>query len=178
LDLNTCGQAAALGAVAGLRALMAPALLSYIASNRKNTEFANNFLTSRKISVVLGLLAAGELVGDKLPFTPNRTDALGLVARVFSGAAVGGSICASRKKSVSAGIAIGALSSVAAAYAGQNLRQAIAEQSGISSAVLGVVEDAIAIGIGMKVLESGDQTDSKTECVNLVSNLSTNVPRF
>ncbi len=152
-DFETYFKASALGAVAGLRAMTAPALLSYFASNRENNEFENNPLTSRKVSVFLGLLAAGELIGDKLPFTPNRTDAPGLIARIISGAVVGGLVCARRKKSVPAGVAIGALSSVAAAYAGQIIRQTIAEKSGIPSAVLGIVEDAIAIGIGVSVLK-------------------------
>lgn len=147
-DLEVYFKASALGAVAGLRAFAAPALLGYFASNRENNSSA-----SRKIFAVLGLLAAGELVGDKLPFTPNRTDAPGLIARVISGAAVGGLLCARGKKSVPAGIATGAASSVAAAYAGQNIRQAIAEKSGIPDAVVGAVEDAIAIGIGVSALK-------------------------
>lgn len=147
-DLETYFKACALGAVAGLRAFTAPALLGYFASNRENSSSA-----SRKVFVVLGLLAAGEIVGDKLPTTPNRTAAPGLIARIISGAAGGGVVCVRGKKSVPAGIAIGAASSVAAAYAGQHIRQTIAEKSGIPSAVLGAVEDAIAIGIGVSALK-------------------------
>lgn len=153
-DFETYYKVSALGAVAGLRAILAPALLSYVVSNRENGEFENNPLASRKVFVVLGLLAAGELVGDKLPFAPNRTDRLGLTARIISGAAGGGFVCARGKKSVPAGIAIGAASSVAAAYAGQHLRRAIAEKSGVPDAVLGAVEDAIAIGIGSSALKN------------------------
>jgi uncharacterized membrane protein len=147
-DLEIYFKASALGAVAGLRAFTVPALLGYFASNQENNSSA-----SRKVSAILGLLAAGEIVGDKLPFTPNRTDAPGLIARIISGAAVGGLVCAHGKKSVPAGIAIGVASSVAAAYAGQHIRQAIAEKSGVPSAVLGAVEDAIAIGIGLSALK-------------------------
>lgn len=153
-DLETYFKASALGAVAGLRAFTAPALLGYFASKRENNKFENNSSASRKVSVVLGLLAAGEIVGDKLPFTPNRTDAPGLIARIISGAAVGGLVCLRGKTFVPAGIAIGAVSSVAAAYAGQHIRQAIAEKSSIPSAVLGAVEDAIAIGIGLSALKN------------------------
>ena len=147
-DLETYFKASALGAVAGLRVFTAPALLGYFASNQEDSSSA-----SRNISVVLGLLAAGELVGDKLPFTPNRTEAPGLIARIISGAAVGGFVCARGKKSVPAGIAIGAVFSFAAAYAGQYVRRALAEKSGIHSVVLGAVEDAIAIGIGVRSLK-------------------------
>ena len=147
--LETYFRASALGAVAGLRAFTAPALLGYFASNREDISSA-----SRKFSVVLDLLAAGEIVGDKLPSAPNRTAVLGLIARIVSGAAVGGFVCARGRKSVSAGIAIGAVSSVAAAYAGQHIRQTIAEESGIPTGVLGAVEDAIAIGIGVSSLKN------------------------
>ena len=147
-DLETYYKASALGTVAGLRALTAPALLGYFASNRENDSSGR-----RKISVVLGLLAAGEIVGDKLSSTPNRTDAPGLIARIISGAVVGGLVCLRGKKSVPAGIAISTVSAVAAAYAGQYVRQALAEKSGIPSAVFGAVEDAIAIGIGVRSLK-------------------------
>ncbi len=148
-DLKTYFKASALGAVAGLRAFTAPAPLSYFASNRENDSSG-----SRKVAVVLGLLAAGEIVGDKLPTTPDRTEVPGLIARITSGAAVGALVCARGKKSVPAGIAIGAIFSVAAAYAGQHVRQASSNKSGIPSAVLGAVEDAIAIGIGISALKN------------------------
>lgn len=153
-DFEIYAEASALGAVSGLRAMMGPALLSYTASQKATGELKNSFLASPKVSVVLGLLSAGELVGDKLPFTPNRTEPQGLAARIVSGAFVGGTICAAHKKSAWTGIALGALSAIAAAYAGQHIRHTISEESGIPSAALGAVEDAIAIGIGLKTLEN------------------------
>lgn len=155
-DFDIYTKVAALGAVAGLRAMMAPALLSYFASRPENDEFENNLFASPKTAVVLGLLAAGEFVGDKLPSTPNRTETLGLTARIFSGALVGGLICAAHQKNVRAGSFIGALSAIAAAFAGQHLRSTIANQTGIPSAVLGIVEDAAAVGIGIKTLNNKD----------------------
>ena len=155
-DFDVYVVAAALGAVAGLRALTAPALLSYFASRPENSEFKDNFLASPKIAAVLGLLAAGELIGDKLPSTPNRTEPPGLIARVISGATVGGSVCAARKKSLRTGIVIGALSAVAAAYIGQNIRREIAQRSSIPSAAIGAVEDALAVGIGIRALRYND----------------------
>ncbi|MCV2396170.1 hypothetical protein OEB99_17805 [Actinotalea sp. M2MS4P-6] len=40
----------------------------------------------RAAQVLLGLAVAGELVGDKLPTTPDRTESLSLVGRAASGA--------------------------------------------------------------------------------------------
>ncbi|MGI8788847.1 MAG: DUF4126 family protein [Pyrinomonadaceae bacterium] len=155
-DFDIYVKAASLGAVAGLRAMTAPALLSYFASRGKNNRLKNNLLASPKISVVCALLAAGELVGDKLPFTPNRMELPGLTARIVSGAFVGGSICAARKKSVWTGAVVGAVSAVAAAYAGQNIRRIISEESGVPSAAIGAVEDAIAIGVGINALKNNE----------------------
>lgn len=152
-DFDTYVKAASLGAVAGLRALTAPALFGYFASSGNNENLKNNVLASPKVSATVGLLAVGELVSDKLPFTPNRTEIPGLTARIVSGAFVGGSICARRKKSVLTGAIIGAVSAVAAAYAGQNIRRIISEESGVPSAAIGAVEDAIAIGIGINALK-------------------------
>ena len=153
-DSETFVKAAALGASAGLRTFTAPALLGFFASRGEKNEFENNLLASPKIAAAVGLLAAGELVGDKLPATPNRTETPGLIARIISGAFVGGSLCAARKKNIRTGIAVGALSAVAAAYAGENIRREIAARTGIPSAALGAVEDAIAIGVGIKALQN------------------------
>lgn len=152
-DFDIYVKAASLGAVAGLRALTAPALLGYFASSEKDDDLKNNPLASPKVSAAVGLLAVGELVGDKLPFTPNRTEIPGLAARIVSGAFVGGSICAARKKFVLTGAILGAASAVAAAYAGQNIRRIISEESDVPSAVLGAVEDVIAVGIGINALK-------------------------
>lgn len=96
-DLEVYATAAAISAVAGLRCLTAPALLGYFASQENAGELGNNPLASKTVFAVLGVAAIGELVGDKLPSTPNRTEPLGLIGRIFSGAFVGGSVCAARK---------------------------------------------------------------------------------
>ncbi|MGI8494108.1 MAG: DUF4126 family protein, partial [Pyrinomonadaceae bacterium] len=129
------------------------ALLGYFVMRRANKNFAD-FTASSNIALILGLLAAGELVGDKLPNTPNRTEPLGLVARIASGAVVGGFICRKQKKSVFAGITCSAAAAVAAAYAGENIRREISARTGISSALLGTVEDAVAISLGVAALKS------------------------
>lgn len=55
-------------------------LLSYFALIRENGGFENNPLASRKVSVLLGLLAAGKPVGDKLSSKPYRIDTLGFIS--------------------------------------------------------------------------------------------------
>ena len=155
-DLDVYAKSAAIGAVAGLRCLTAPAMLGCFASRENAGELKNNFLSSPKISAVIGVAAVGELIGDKLPSTPNRTEPSGLIARIVSGAFVGGSVCAAKKKSVLTGAFIGAVAAVAAAYAGQNIRREICYKTGIPTAALGAVEDAIAVSIGINALKYFD----------------------
>ena len=150
---NTFAQVAALGAVAGLRAMMPPALFAYAATHGSKRRLGDNFLASPAVSVVTALLSGGELVGDKLPTTPDRTETVGLAARIVSGGAIGGLLCAADKKSVAAGVALGAATAVAAAYIGQETRRAVSREIGIPSALLGAVEDFIAFGVGAAALQ-------------------------
>ncbi len=147
-DSETLVKIISIGAVAGLRAMMPAALLSYAASRHRKDGADNSVFASDGAAAALGLLAVGELVADKLPTCPNRTEPAGLAARVVSGAIGGGVICSQRKKSVPLGIALGALTAVAAAYVGQNLRRKIADGLDVSSSMVGAVEDIIAIRIG------------------------------
>lgn len=151
-DYEIYGKAVSLGAVAGLRAMLAPAMLSgAVAKDRRKTD--DNLLVANKIPVVLGLLAVGELIGDKLPTTPNRTAFFGLSARIISGAIVGGFIGAKYKKSITAGAVLGAASAIAAAYAGENVRREAGKLTDIPDGLLGAVEDAIAIRIAAQALK-------------------------
>ena len=145
-------RAAAIGLVAGLRAMTAPALISYAAAKDEESIAAGDFLARRDVAVVLGVLAFGELIGDKLPNVPNRTEPLGLAARITSGAFAGGYVCAAQRRSVPAGIIIGAVSAVAAAYAGENIRRAAGNGLEIPDAFVGAGEDTIAVAVGIKAV--------------------------
>ena len=70
--------AVGIGAVAGLRALAAPAVLAWAAKRRwirlGNSPFAT--IISAQASTRLTDLAVSELIADKLPFTPSRLKAI------------------------------------------------------------------------------------------------------
>lgn len=152
-DFETYAKVVSLGTVAGLRAMLPSALLSYAASQHQKDTSGSSIFASQGAAAVFGLLAIGELVADKLPTTPNRTEPAGLGARIVTGAIGGGVISSKDKKSVPLGIALGALTAVAAAYAGQNIRRAISKETGVHSSLIGAVEDVIAIGIGALVVK-------------------------
>src|SRR5437879_774693 len=77
-----------LGCVAGLRSLTAPAVVCWGAHLARlhfgGTRFA--FVEHTTTLIIFTLLALFELLNDKLPNTPARTSAPGLIARVVTGA--------------------------------------------------------------------------------------------
>ena len=83
-----------LGFVAGLRAMTAPALVSWAAYlgwlDLSGTWLA--FLGNGWACGVLTLLALGELVTDQLPTTPSRTVPVQFGARIVTGALTGAAI--------------------------------------------------------------------------------------
>ena len=76
-DTRTLALAAGLGAVTGLRSLTAPALLSRRLAHRPGRDRgAARLLTLGPVPALLALGAVGELVADKTPSIPDRTEPL------------------------------------------------------------------------------------------------------
>jgi uncharacterized membrane protein len=139
-----------MGLVAGLRSLTAPAVVAWAAHlgwlDLHDSHLV--FLGSTAATYILSAMALGELVADKLPFTPNRTAALGLGARIISGAVCGAAFCAATGQSIPLGAIVGAVGGVAGAFAGYEVRHRIVQQLRIPDFVIALLEDALAIGGG------------------------------
>lgn len=97
--------------------------------------------TNRAVAVTTPM-AIGELVVDKLPSTPDRTQPVGVVARVASGAVSGAALAGGR--SASAALA-GAAGSIVATYIGHALRTRLSRALGHDWAVA-ASEDLLAYG--------------------------------
>lgn len=153
-DAASLAGAAALGAVAGMRSMTAPALLAQAARtgsiNLESTPF--EFLSTQRAADIVTGAALLELVGDKLPFTPDRTSAPGLIARIVSGATVGAALSSARKKDWLPGALVGAAAAVAGAFAGYWLRKTLTESAGSPDLPIALAEDAVAIGLGIAAL--------------------------
>ena len=119
-----------IGAVAGLRTFTAPAAV----------HATGEIIWAGPLFFV----AAGELVGDKLPMTPSRLSAGPLVARLVSGGWCGGELAARADGARLIGIALGAAGAAAGAWLGYTIRAYLGER-GLPPFALAVVEDAIAI---------------------------------
>ncbi len=153
-------QVIGLAAIAGLRSMAAPALLSRAVrrgdvEGLQGTPFAA--LGAPKVSTALQLLMIGEMIADKTPFIPSRTSAPALLGRALSGALVGATLSAAGERRATSGAVLGALCAVAAAYAGEQLRVKAPEQLGVPSLVLGLLEDGLVLFGGTRLLRKKPQ---------------------
>ncbi|MGI8990440.1 MAG: DUF4126 family protein [Bryobacteraceae bacterium] len=145
--------AAGIGVIAGLRTMTAPAAVSWAAggSSLALHDAPLKFLRSKvSRNVALGL-AAVELIADKLPSTPNRTNAGPLAARVVSGALCGAAVYSSNKRPIATGALVGGLGAIAGSFAGYELRRRLGDRLNVPDATIAVVEDALAMTGGFSI---------------------------
>lgn len=149
--------AAVLGWAAGMRSMTPPAVLAQtlnrarprvpqLARRRRPPAAA---LGSDRAAALLPLAAAGELVADKLPVTPARTDPAPLLGRIGSGALVGAAVAAVRRQNPIVPALIGAASAAASSFAMMELRRRLGERLDLPDPAVAVVEDALAVGISV-----------------------------
>src|SRR5437762_6811308 len=139
--------AVGIGVVAGLRSLMAPAVVAWAAHlgwlHLQGTSLS--FMGSKAAVVTLSLLAMGELIGDKLPRVPKRTAAAPLLARIVTGGLSAACLCASANQSLGIGAGLGAVAAVIGAFGGDNVRKYVVNQLKLPDLIIAVLEDLIAI---------------------------------
>ncbi len=99
--------------------------------------------------LVFALLAVGELIGDKLPMTPNRTAPFALIARVCFGGLVGALAATGLHGSVLEGIFLGAVSALLGTFLSFHLRQWLVKEKGFPALPTAVLEDIVAIGLSV-----------------------------
>jgi len=138
-----------IGVVAGLRALTAPAVVSWAAHlgwlSLHGSPVA--FMASNWAVAIFSLLAIGELIADVLPKTPKRTAPAPLAARILMGGLCGACLCASAGQSLSVGALLGAWGGLIGAFSGYELRKRLVAGWNIRDAFIAIPEDLIAIGL-------------------------------
>jgi len=141
-----------IGIVAGLRAMTAPAAVSWAAHlgllPLQGTPLA--WLGYAFTPYIFTVPALGELVNDKLPKTPSRTVPPQFIARVISGSLVGAAIGAAGQ-SLILGLIAGAIGAVAGTLGGAALRSKLAGLFG-KDLPAALLEDAIAIILSIVVV--------------------------
>ena len=134
-----------IGVVAGLRAMTAPAAVSWAAHlgwlHVDDTWAA--FVGHAATRWILTLLALGELVTDQLPSTPSRTVAIQFTTRVITGGFAGAAIGASGGATVT-GLVAGMAGAVLGTLAGAAFRRRLAAAFG-NDHPAAFIEDAVAL---------------------------------
>lgn len=145
-----------IGAIAGLRSFTAPAAVSWAAYARTLAlrHSGLKFLKSPVSRNIALALAAGELIADKLPSTPNRTNPGPLAARIVSGALCGAAIYSSGKQPIAIGALLGGVGAVAGSFAGYDVRRRLGRQIAVPDAALALFEDVLAIGGGASIVSA------------------------
>jgi uncharacterized membrane protein len=143
-----------IGVIAGLRTMTAPAVVAWAANrhwlNLHNSPLA--FMGSTAAVVVFTLAALGELVVDKLPSAPNRTQLLGLIGRSVLGGLSGASVAASGAQSIAPGAVLGVAGAIAGAFGGYEVRKRLVRALKVPDLVIALLEDAVAIGGGLLIV--------------------------
>ena len=151
MNSTTLLLAFGIGVVAGLRSLTAPAVVAWAARlswiNLHNSPLA--FMGSKWAVVILTVLALVEFIGDQLPSTPPRTGAVGLSARIVTGALTGACLAVAGNAGLWWGAIAGIVGALAGAFGGYHARVGLVRSFRVPDCVIAIPEDAMAIGLGL-----------------------------
>ncbi len=145
-----------IGLVAGLRAMTAPAAVSWAARlgwiHLEGTPLA--FLGAAVTPWIFTVGALGELVNDKLPRTGSRKAPPPFIARVVMGALCGAALGAAGQSLVG-GLVAGAVGAVVGTLGGYEFRARLVRAAGGRDLPIALLEDVIAIALGFWVVGRG-----------------------
>lgn len=153
--IRTYLSAFQIGVIAGMRSMMAPALVSHKLSRTTPNPLPDSpvhFMTSSKTAITFAVLAGGELVGDKLPQTPDRTAFPQVAGRLVSGALCGAALTKADGQPLAYGAALGTLGAVVGTFAFFQLRHWLTHEKDLPDVWVAVAEDALAIGAGWVIV--------------------------
>ena len=140
----------AIGFVAGLRAMTAPAAVAWAAHlgwlHLQGTPLA--FLGSTIAVALFTLGALGEFVTDQLPSTPARTVPVQFGARLVTGGFSGAALVLSAGQSVVLGIVLGMLGAAAGTLGGYHARRSLVKGLKVPDFAIALPEDLVAICLG------------------------------
>jgi uncharacterized membrane protein len=137
------------GVVAGLRSMLAPAVVSWSARlnllNVGQTYMA--LMNYRVTAIVFTVLAVGELIADKLPKTPSRKQPPSFIIRILSGSLVGATVGAAGGQ-ILIGLFLGAIGAVVGTLGGAAARAKLASAFGRDWPAA-ILEDIAALAIAI-----------------------------
>lgn len=135
-----------LGVVAGLRAMTAPAAVSWAAAlgvlKLSGTPLA--FLGAAATPWIVTAVAVGELISDQLPKTPSRKVPVQFGARIVMGGLAGAAV-GLHAGALLPGVVLGVVGAVIGTYGGAAARAALAK-SFRRDLPAALIEDLVAVG--------------------------------
>ena len=149
--ISVLALAVAIGGIAGIRSMTAPAVVSWAA----HWEWLSPplpplvFLGPTAATYVLTVLTVAELVVDKLPKTPSRKTLGPLIGRLVLGGLSGAALCAAANQSAAVGAALGGLGGIAGTFLGYELRMRLVQAVKVPDFLIALLEDVVAVGGGL-----------------------------
>jgi uncharacterized membrane protein len=143
---STVLRAVALGAAAGARSSAGVAALAFTSRPTDSGRIAS-WWGSRTGMLVAAVAGAGELVADKLPRTPGRSQPQVLAPRVVLGATAAAGLAGREGDSPGLPVLVAVGTAVATAFLGERLRAQMAHRFG-SDLPGAIIEDVLAALLG------------------------------
>jgi uncharacterized membrane protein len=133
-------------------AFVAFMLSRHPSNNLQRSHLPFKYLQSPIVANSLAVLALSELIGDKLPATPNRTARLPLTGRFAFGAVTGAALLKANGGNSVSGLILGGVCALTATFASYYLRKTITGPNKLSNVAAGLMEDCVVFGIGTAVI--------------------------
>ncbi len=144
----------AIGIVAGLRSLTAPAVVAWAAYLGWIHLFGSPlaFMGSVWAVGLFTILALVELVADQLPTTPARTAPVGLGARIVMALLCGACLGIAGGASLWLGAIVAVIGALVGTFGGYRARVGLVQALHAPDVAIAIPEDLIAIGLGLLVV--------------------------
>ncbi|MGH7471611.1 MAG: DUF4126 family protein [Longimicrobiales bacterium] len=135
-----------IGCLAGLRSFTAPAVTAWAARlGWLSLERPLALIGSIPAVVILTAIAMVELIADKSPTMPNRTERRGLAARIATGGITGACVAMAGAQPALVGAVLGSLGGVVGCFGGFQLRTRLVKALHTPDIVVALAEDVIAM---------------------------------
>jgi uncharacterized membrane protein len=146
--------ALAIGFVAGLRSLTAPAAVSWAAclTALDLHQTSLQWMGSRIAVAIFTILALLEYVADKLPRTPNRTRPGPLLSRMVLGGLSGAALTVAGHHSLASGAVLGGVGALIGAFAGYQARRRLVNSLKVKDLTVAIPEDLVAIVLAYLII--------------------------
>jgi len=141
----------AVGVIAGLRSMTAPAVAAWAAYlgwiHLQGSPLS--FMGSIWVVALFTLGALAEFIVDQLPQTPPRTAPGPLLARVVTGGLSGSCVAVAGGQSLLVGALLGAVGGVVGAFGGYQARTGLVRGLKVPDRVIAIPEDVVAVLLGV-----------------------------